>query len=329
MIEALLTLNLLLLTFGFLHFRRRLKRMDESMQRRLKEISINCAGRAKTRREKVDAAASSPPVVFKVKDEADLLLDVPRSVPSLGGPFLALGPHKSGTVLLNALLKDLSAAVGMPFFDLPGAAFSKGVNAEQMTDSEGVLQQPGRLLGGFRTAWLGGEDLVLAGTAKAVVLVRDPRDILVSRYFSVARSHTIPGTGKARESMLSQRKQASDLTIDAWVIGSAASLAAVLDHWAAWVAKNAERVKVFRYEDVIFQKEQWLRDIDRWFGWNLPNELLGQIAAKHDIRPADEDASRHIRKVAPGDHKEKLKPETIAELNELLRGPAAKFGYQL
>lgn len=327
MTNALLLLNLLLLVAVFLHFRQRLKKVEAGLHRRLKDL----ARTQKAGRPDIKGATSGPSrtVLIKVKDAADLPLPVPVADPAKGGPFFAMGPHKSGTVLLNDMLREMAGAAGVPYVDLPGFAFARGVAVSHIMDTGDLFQTPGLCFGGFRTAWLGDTDLELPQGSRAVVLVRDPRDILVSHYFSMAKSHTIPEAGAVRDLLLKDREYTQAAALDDWVIDRAKWLHLALERWAAWVERNAGKVKVFRYEDVIFQKEQWLRDICHWFGWSLPEALLREVAARHDIRPTDEDASRHIRKVAPGDHIEKLKPETIARLNDLLREPAAQFGYRL
>ena len=53
------------------------------------------------------------------------------------------------------------------------------------------------------------------------------------------------------------------------------------------------------------------------------------MAAQNDIRPVEEDMSKHIRKGTPGDHREKLQKETIAKLNDIFRDTCSFYGYDL
>ncbi|MEO0343733.1 MAG: hypothetical protein AAF198_09885 [Pseudomonadota bacterium] len=55
--------------------------------------------------------------------------------------------------------------------------------------------------------------------------------------------------------------------------------------------------------------------------------MIVQVASQFDIRPEFEDPTKHIRKGAHGDHVEKLRPDTITQLNEILKQPYRKFGY--
>lgn len=324
------SLTLLFLGIAFLHLRNRLKRLERSIKDERKKIVQHLQKQKPKAVSRPAAPVLKRSCLIRIKDSPAICVDTPVPDPLKGGPFFSMGPHKSGTVLLNALLADLALAVKMPCADIPADLFSRGIDMSEIEEIPGLFSEKGILLTGFRTAWVGGKDITIPSEGKAVVLVRDPRDILVSLYFSEAKSHTLPDRGKVRDIMLKLREGAGNTDIDSWAIQRARSIARLFARWADWVAGTGPgNVKVFRYEDVIFQKEKWLSDMNKWFGWQAPADAVRQIAAKHDIRPSDEDAARHIRKVAPGDHIEKLKPETIAELNELLRGPAARFGYQL
>jgi hypothetical protein len=332
MLLTLQIISLLFMAVAFLHLRNRMKRLERGTKEDYKKL-IHQLRSLRSAIPKAPAAMvpkSTLSYRIAIKDGPPIQVEVPTPQPQKGGPFFAMGPHKSGTVLLNTMLKDLAHATQVPFFELLSELFIKGVDVSKIEDVSGLFNEKGIMHAGFRTGWIGGRDIVLPHGAKAVVLVRDPRDILVSMYYSVAKSHTLPEGGNLRDVMLKHRVEAENMDIDSWVVGRAKGSAVTFNRWADWVSNGGpDKVKVYRYEDVIFEKERWLADMNEWFGWQAPTEAVRQIAAKHDIRPTDEDASRHIRKVAPGDHMEKLKPETIAQINEILRGPAARFGYEL
>ena len=58
-------------------------------------------------------------------------------------------------------------------------------------------------------------------------------------------------------------------------------------------------------------------------------KIMDEIADRHDIQPGTENVGGHIRSVAPGNYKDKLKPDTISRLNETLKKPAKRLGYCL
>ena len=88
-------------------------------------------------------------------------------------------------------------------------------------------------------------------------------------------------------------------------------------------------VKIFKYEEMFFDKEAFLISVLEHFGLKASPTVVSDVAAKHDKRPKKEDPTKHIRKGVPGDHKEKLSPDTIAWLNGYFREAVAPLGYSL
>ena len=161
---------------------------------------------------------------------------------------------------------------------------------------------------------------------KKVWLIRDPRDAVVSLYFSESYSHPLPKQGKFKGMFQKRRNMALSTDIDSYVLKKSK---AVLFDWNSYlnISNFNDNLKVFRYEDVIFNKYQWVKDICSYIGLELPEANLKTIADKHDIVPEQENVHQHIRKVVPGDHKEKLDKQTIEELNVIFQPILEQYGY--
>ena len=54
-----------------------------------------------------------------------------------------------------------------------------------------------------------------------LLMLRDPRDVLVSNYYSLAYSHTLPKNQKRSQSFLEKRKKVQSMTIDEFVLSRA------------------------------------------------------------------------------------------------------------
>ena len=87
--------------------------------------------------------------------------------------------------------------------------------------------------------------------------------------------------------------------------------------------------RVYRYEDVIYYKHEWLIDMLEYLGLELDSETISRIAQKHDIHPSKEDPSNHIRQVAPGNFRRHLTAETIGKLNSALDEVLKKYGMKI
>lgn len=327
MTVILFLVNVVLVAAAFLYLRRKIKKVSLRTAARLDKIEKELKSSGSRRKQNKSKNVRSFGVMLT--DGSTARFQMPLPDPAKQGPFFALGPHKSGTVLMNGLLEALCQSSGMPYFDLPGEAFKQGIDASHLKDVGDLFFQRGICFAGFRTAWLGESDLPFPPGGLAMVLLRDPRDMLVSLFFSVAKSHTIPEEGKIRDSMLAARDEAAQTDIDSWVIQHAEKLRPKLERWADWIDRGGiERVRVFRYEDIIFNKRAWIRELDNLMGLRSRPEILDEIADRFDIRPDTENENAHIRSVAPGNYREKLRPDTILRLNDILHDAAGRLGYQ-
>lgn len=163
---------------------------------------------------------------------------------------------------------------------------------------------------------------------KAVLLVRDPRDALVSQYFSYGKkdgSHFVPE--KMKEAIGRTMERNSGLTIDEYVLQEAPRLLAKLEAYKRHL--NPDNTLLRRYETIFFDKETFLGEIFEHFGIDVPTDVIAGVAQDHDVRPTKENPNRHIRKGTPGDHADKLLSETIASLNVQFSDIGVFYGYEL
>ena len=144
-------------------------------------------------------------------------------------------------------------------------------------------------------------------------------------FYSNAFSHGVPDSGAARAQMLAHRSQALSVPLERYVVQRAPAMAHTLQQYAGMLGLPGWRV--FRYEDVVFDKRRWLSDICSHFGWPDDEGFAGLVLSWADIRPQDEDPTRFVRQVTPGDHRLKLGPQAIAQLNQSLAGALERFGY--
>jgi hypothetical protein len=248
--------------------------------------------------------------------------------------YFAFSLHKSGSTLLfnllrGAALRSQSAACNkrMGYVSIPDDLFNAGTPESVMLDPGFVspvsLDEQDTIYGGFRfvPAFLDGQHLKGAGL---MLLVRDPRDVLTSLYYSVTKSHVMP-QGEAGKLMKAHRESVSAMAIDDFVLNQARN--------SDWVQRYRRisslkhQGKSWCYEDVIFEKSRWFDEILDYLELDLPARLRTELVKREDIVPASERPENHVRQVAPGDHRRKLKPETIEELNALFAGPLAEWGH--
>lgn len=254
-------------------------------------------------------------VSFTLSDKAD------------APPCFVLGVRKSGSSILNSMVTALAHRQGLAFVDIAGQLFKDGVKVRdwQHDTSLASLLRGGNVYGGFRNAPLGLKDSRAYIDARKVLMVRDPRDALVSEYFSNAYSHSLPTAGQALDAMKEARQQALASSIESYVLSRAELLSATMMEYAPLVDDRSTRI--FKYEDVIMHKRALLTEISHHFGWSVDDTHLGLVLKWADVVPHDERPTEFVRRVLPGDHRNKLSPDAIRKLNLLLETPMKAFGY--
>lgn len=243
----------------------------------------------------------------------------------------AFSIHKAGSTLMHKMIAEVCHAAGIPSLSIPDTLFREGI-IESVSESEpdlAALLIPGRVYYGFRFL----SPFVPAGDPglrqrPTVLLVRDPRDALVSQYYSYGGkhvSHRLPD--KNKEQFIEKARQTADLEIDEYVLQSARNYHRKLDAYKN--ALDMDAILLRRYEDIYFDKRRFLSEIFETFRLDVPSSIISSVAQQNDVRPDVEQVGKHVRKGAPGDHREKLRPETIARLNETFRDIGRHFGYDL
>jgi Sulfotransferase domain len=248
--------------------------------------------------------------------------------------YFVLGVRKCGSSLMNSMVNSLANINKRKYLDVGGSFFKEGVPEREWRDNPELLKllSPGNLYGGFRAMPLAFADAPAYRSAKKILMVRDPRDALVSEYYSIAYSHSLPketaaNTDGAREEFLAARQAALASAIADFVLNRAAAINQTMMEYED--ASRDPHTRVFLYEDVILNKRAWLAAMAEHFGWDggAPGFIEGMMSWADKV-PTSENPQAFVRKVVPGDHKEKLPASVIDQLNEKLAPAMGLFGYQ-
>lgn len=271
--------------------------------------------------------ADLPSIVFNDDGKQRVLFTLPPTRRPDRPSALVFAMPKSGSTLLDRIMRRLSRHVGLRYVSVMGTFFKLGVPDKDMpAETSRIFLPHGYCYGGFR--YLPGFDIPILGAARSVLLVRDPRDMLVSHYYSMRESHVEPGRSlKSTSLTLPQRETARSVDIDDYVKGPVAEhFRTCLTRYRTMLCASYD-VKLYRYEDVIYDKANWVADLANHFGWEIPRWRTDSIARRFDIIPRHEETAEHIRQVHPGNYRKKLAPETVAWLNGFLREEMEYFGY--
>lgn len=240
--------------------------------------------------------------------------------------FYVFAMHKSGSVLLNSMLDQVFTVAKVPQVAIPEATFRAGLPENVVLNPEELIFKTGYCYRGYRSFPEYLERFNLSDHKK-ILLVRDPRDMVVSYFFSAAGSHVLPQNGPARDALLAERVTAKNADIQEYCVNKASMFIREFESYEGIL--NNENTKVYRYEDVIFKKREWLGDIFSYLDLDVDASLVSRVADRNDVRPEEEKPSEHIRQVTPGNYKKHLTNDTISNLNATFSEMLAKFDYPM
>lgn len=258
-------------------------------------------------------------------DRISISFPEPRGIDS----FFAFGLHKSGSVLLNRMITDVCASLDIPVIALERDMFSQGYGPEDLQgDISSLFEDRGYAYISFRTFWCRNVDYDFS-SRKKILLVRDPRDAMISYYFSTKCSHTIPDAGPLKKTLLDHRQELHETNEPAEAFEMIKTRSRLLrrDIEVYLNDLDGENTVIYRYEDIIFRKEEWLRHMLAFLGLSLGEEEIVEIARRQDVLPRQERPGKHIRQVVPGNYRKHFPEDIIAWLNEELRGVLRALGY--
>jgi hypothetical protein len=244
----------------------------------------------------------------------------PEVVPSI----VMFALHRGGGSITARLLQLALASVGFRLFDEGKRYYQAGYSVDEMPQSffDGLAPR-GAFHGPFRTYPLTMRLANLASLTR-ILVIRDPRDCLVSSFYALHGPHDRGDMHRARERLPTQLD--AEEGIDDFCFRAAERMRSHTDSLRLLCLHYPDTL-VFRYEDIYADPMAWLRGVIERLGIQVAAEALDQARVEAVFTTDTEDASRHHRQGHPGDHLRKLRRQTAIYLAELLAPQLAFFGY--
>jgi hypothetical protein len=244
--------------------------------------------------------------------------------------LIYFGHHKSGSRWIDLVLGDIAAAAGLRYgsvcnpawfgYDLQAFADAHGLDMVSYTNAEPAD------VGGLRD-YLGFH------------VIRDPRDMAVSAYFSHLSSHPTewwPELVTHRAALRELEKSdglIADMRFTALLPTGGYDLRPY-DAMANWDYASAA-VREMRFEELTRDPAAGFRSVLSHLRLDVPGTVLEPILARYSFevlsggRPrGQEDLGAHYRRGVPGDWRRHFEPRHLSEFARLHGDLAVRLGYR-
>ena len=233
--------------------------------------------------------------------------------------------HKAASVFVNQVLELVLANEGLTHVDFAGEAFNNGTKEwEHCVSKSHLFSTPGYYFGAFRGPYI--DKFESLSDNRIVVQVRDPRDCIVSLYYSYKFSHGAPGEGVLKKIFNRIRTHVDETDIDSFALEQATTYSRRLSMITDLCGKYDDYT-LLTYENMVLDFNVWESQLYDYLNVDPPKHIRAQVAALATFKVTTEDVTQHKRQVVPGDHKRKLKSETVEKMNGILAGHLTQYGY--
>ena len=252
--------------------------------------------------------------------------------------IIAYTTHKAGSMVLHRVLKDICELNRIRYYSPNDRRTT--LPLDRIFAGDDFIAKRRGCFGPIRF-FLPTKAL---GEASVILHLRDPRDVLVSMFYSYCYMHA----GEI-EAQTGYRKEVAEAGIDRFVLDMVSErfygyrgdygigsrykkdVGTVLDRYQRYISELVSRPNtiVVSYEEMVLAFPAWLEKITQAFELTNLEETRAVVTARHasSVAAAEEDVWSHKRKVTPGDHREKLQSETVRELDEIFAPVLEKLGY--
>jgi hypothetical protein len=156
---------------------------------------------------------------------------------------------------------------------------------------------------------------------KAVLQLRDPRDVLTSLYYSTVYSHAV-----ISPKLIRRRKEAAQMDVDEFVLHSIGEYLSIYEIYCKQLL-NQKYLLFLKYETMVGEFDSWLNQLVAHIGLGDQEKALNSIRRQADFSVNKEDKYAQRRQVAPGDHRRKLQAKTIGQLNDAFKEVLSQLDY--
>ena len=228
--------------------------------------------------------------------------------------------HKSASMFLHKFFHDLCERLDCPYFSIHNVPANESNIPDSINHSF--------VLCPVRSFNCDSYVYPQLKHVRYLLQVRDPRDILVSEYFSLGWRHTSKNWS---DEALRRREKIQNMSIDEFVLEEPHGKPPLLERYRPVMdLGKRDNVCLVRYETLVTQFPIWLETVLDLLELGNEKRLKQKLLLQYrgEFQP-DLNEQGHKRNILPGDHRKKLAPETIAKLNKRFQPLLQQLNYEL
>ncbi len=192
--------------------------------------------------------------------------------------------HKCASTYVSKFLKLVAKESSLKHFDYAGHIWELGneINLEDPFQIEQncdfLYKQYGEIYGPMRTPF----DFNLRSNLNNIFFLRDPRDLIISKYYSVAYSHPIPSHTKGKRKFLDLRHQTQKMDINDFFLKQ-------IDDWIIpyytkykFMRENSKLSSVHKYEDLKKNPKKIFLEVTKNMNIDISEILIDNLVANFE-----------------------------------------------
>jgi hypothetical protein len=187
--------------------------------------------------------------------------------------------HKCASTYVSKFLSMVAKEVDLKHFDYAGNIWELG-NEINLKDPflielncDFIYRSYGEIYGPMRTPF----DFNLRSELNNIFFLRDPRDLIISKYYSIAYSHSVPSHNYSKKKFLNLREQAKKKDINTFFLEE-------IDNWIIpyytkykIMRENSELSSFYKYEDLKANPKKIFLDLSQNMNVNISEKSIENL----------------------------------------------------
>lgn len=229
--------------------------------------------------------------------------------------------HKCVSSYVKRIISLLAEDVGMRHIDFESYFNNLKKNKKEIFSDKNYLKtifkDKGYYYGSFKTY----RNIPHLNQYKIVLMLRDPRDILVSQYYSMWSTNNSLSNGDKKN-----KHGKTSKNIDEHVLESAKSLKTIYETYCDKLL-DKDNVLFIKYEDMLFNYDHCIEKLIKHIQLDSNCKLIQYIKNNDNFILSLEKEYMYKIILRPGEYKDKLKEDTIKKLNDIFANVYSKLNY--